>query len=159
MLVRPSVNRYNWRYAGYTHPNLAFALTTVAKIPVKKREIEFSRLTMLGLAGVCLICVTQILTLSTRDFPLVLALGSFSIALPALTAAGIMFEELIDESFVDLQSNLIATVAGILGFIGVFLGLVSVFWHFHWVIGVLFLVSSSASLVGTLCFWSRLNKS
>lgn len=124
----------------------------MAKIPVKKETTQFARLAMLGLAGVCVICVTQILTLAVLDLPVKLGLGGFAIALPLLTVAGMMHEGLLDHSLVDSRSQLILAGVAMLGCIGALWGLTFVFWHFHWVFGVLFLASSSASAVCALYF-------
>jgi hypothetical protein len=131
----------------------------VAKIPVGKEETRLTRLGMLGLAGVCVICVTQILTLSARDWSLTLALGAFSIALPALTGTGVMAEELTKESFVEMRSSFILVGVMKVGMIGAFLGLSCVFWHFHWIFGVLFVISSAVTLVSAVWFWSGLDTS
>jgi hypothetical protein len=105
---------------------------------------------MLGLAGVCIVCVTQILTLSALDVCLRLALGSFSLGLPVLTTAGLMQEGLLAHSSISSPAYWIAGFALLTGSVLAVIGLACIFWHFHWMFGVLFLISSALSFTAML---------
>lgn len=105
---------------------------------------------MLGLAGVCVICVSQILTLLTFDLALRISLGCFSVAVPLLTTVGLMNERLLDySSYDDRCEKIVFIPMGIGGFLAL-IGLTSVFCHFHWLFGLLFI---AATIVGVVAMF------
>jgi hypothetical protein len=130
---------------------------SVAIHPVKQQDAQYARVAMLGLAGVCVVCVTQILTLSKLDLCLELALGSFSLGLPVLTTAGLMQEGLLERSSITSPAFSIAGGTLLVGSLFAVSGLTFLFWHFHWVFGSLFLVSSSSCVIAMLRLHANLD--
>ncbi|HEV2842588.1 MAG TPA: hypothetical protein VGW39_14795 [Chthoniobacterales bacterium] len=114
---------------------------------VRRQDAEYSRIALLGVAGVCVVCVTQILTLPALDLCLKLALGGFSLGLPLLTGAGLMQEGLLEHPSITERAYWIAGIAMLTGYLCAVWGLLFLFWHFHWLFGLLFLVGSSVSFV------------
>lgn len=105
---------------------------------------------MLGLAGVCIVCVSQILTLPKLDVCLQLSLGGFSLGLPVLTSAGLMQEALLDHPTVSSPAYWIAGSLLLLGPLCAMFGLASLLWHFGCVFAVIFLAGSAVGFAAIL---------
>ena len=118
----------------------------------RKHANELARLEMFGLAGIGLVAVTQIATRDIVDRPLFVSLICLSVAVPQLTAAGLMFEHVTksDEEHIGLVGILVLPMA--VGVTLTIIGLAAIFWHFHWSLALAFLASSIAGAICLLRF-------
>lgn len=131
------------------YKTIALKILTLER-PIDQQQIPYIRLAMLGLGGVCFIATTQILTLPRLDNCLRTALVCFSVAIPFLITAAANYESFLGKSRFTFRCELISVFFMLFGDLLGFIGLAAIFWHFHWLAGLLFLIASAIGLSGTV---------
>jgi hypothetical protein len=108
---------------------------------INKQTAQFGRAGMLGFAGVGIICITQILTLQHLDLPLKFAVLCFGIAIPLLCASGLMQETLLELEKIEARLHGLAIAPGAIGCVIGAVGIASIFCHFSWIDGAVFIAA------------------
>ena len=99
-----------------------------------------------GLAGVSMASIAVLFTLSSLTTPQLVALCLFSLAVPILTSAGMLYALESTSLVCDPDYWLPIRLGRILAAILAFAGLEILVWNIHWLPGVLFVVSSGLAV-------------
>jgi hypothetical protein len=78
------------------------------------------------------------------------ALVAFAVAIPFLITAAANYESFLGKSLFTLRCELISVFLMLFGDLLGFIGVAAVFWHFHWLVGLSFLVASTIGIGGML---------
>jgi hypothetical protein len=119
----------------------------VRKLPVSEQRLTENRLTFLGLLGMSVIAVLQLITCDNMDNSLIVAAVAFSLAVPFLTVDAIIvhMEAVLKKTLAkDPPIQIFTQFGGVLASV---VGLNAIFWHFDWRIGVLFLLCCLLAIV------------
>jgi len=95
-----------------------------------------------GISGASLIAIIQLISLPQLSTSLKIALYSFTIAIPLLVAFIIITEEKILYQWTLRNLEQKSLTIGTIGAAFAFLGFTTIFWHFSFIVGLLFLASS-----------------
>lgn len=117
-----------------------------------KESIRFAESVTAALIGVSTVIVVQLLQLTSFDIPLKIALYSFAVSIPMLTAYFVIVWLKTDYAIlVDVWSE---TFAGVVGGGCSIVGLGAIFWHFSMPIGITFIVAGIAAF-GMVAAWGN----
>ena len=120
---------------------------------LEKFNISLNKLTLGGFIVMCLI-VLQVFGTATPDVAIYIALGSIAVAIPLLTSYFILLTSQENKFIKDKDWTIgwvIGNVVEGIGIAGSIIALDAALWHVHWLIGVIFLVST---LVAAIFFFS-----
>jgi len=122
-----------------------------------KKNLEHDRLLTAGLAGFCAVAVIELLAIEVLDNTLTISMYCFCIALPVLIMhlANISMEFQIEYKAVVSFESTIVKIASFIAFGGI----ITLFWHFSWIIGFLFLVCSISAFFIHIHFYNKLIES
>jgi hypothetical protein len=116
------------------------------------REAERRVVTIIhsAIAGASIAAVLELASRETLDPLLLVALGCFAISIPAAIALVVMSQVIYELGKQSAEAEILAqswpTPSYILAVgdqITCFLGFLAIFWHFHWIIGAVFLVATA----------------
>jgi hypothetical protein len=106
--------------------------------------------------GICTVALIQILGVTNRDAPINIALYCFAIAIPLLAVKlyAVAIESTYEITIITwyMQSISFAGIAGAI------VGILCIFWHFSWLVGITFLICGVAGVVGLFKFYYELEK-
>ena len=110
------------------------------RVSVDKKGILEDKLGVAGLLGLCIIAVIQLISIKTLNAPLWVSLCCFAVAIPLLAGYFFMLESQtrFQVSVTKWYENLIGYAGIIIGFAGI----AGLFWHFSWVVSVIFVILS-----------------
>ena len=123
------------------------------KITIHKRN---NTLISSGLIGVGVIAIVQISSINPLSKSLLVAVFCFSISIPFLAAMLWVLAQLTDDMKAPLTGYFRTLYS--FGFIFSFAGIAAVFFHFHYVVGIIFLVSSILAVVCAVVFLTRFSQ-
>jgi hypothetical protein len=109
-----------------------------------------------SLTGFIVIAVIQLLTADNRSVPLTVALILFSMALPILIFLILSAQIHLNAEMTEVTTTYSAIV--VVTILISFLGIVALFWHFHTLIGFIFLASTTLSMLMFIYYNSNEHK-
>jgi hypothetical protein len=119
-----------------------------------------------ALAGTSIAASLELASRETLTPLLLVALGCFAITIPAAIALVILSQVISEvakafDASETLESQswpLLSYVLAVADQIGCYLGFLLIFWHFHWIIGMIFLIATGFALVTTWMAGNALRK-
>jgi hypothetical protein len=111
----------------------------------RSHHLQFRQLILGSLLGIGVVSTLQMIGQPVLDTPLLVALTCFAISIPLLTcilitdAQAFRYRHMVYPLYV----NILLLLACFLSCIG----LCGIFWHFNWLIGATFLLSTALSVV------------
>jgi len=113
---------------------------------VDRKSARQERLLNSGTLGVGVVTVIQLLQLDSLDVPLWVSLVCFATSLPILSMSIFILSMELEHTRMPTKP-LGVLVSGWAGPIISFIGIAAIFWHFHYLAGVLFIVISLGALI------------
>ena len=119
-----------------------------------------------AIAGASIAATFALVTRSVLEPLLLVALGCFAVAIPSAIAMVILSQVIYDvarQNASDLATEnqywpALSYVLAVIDQIACYFGFVMVFWFFHWVVGVIFLVATVLALLTTWMAEGRMRK-
>ncbi len=107
-----------------------------------------------GLIAISLIILQDFISTGVSDIPIFISLIAFSIALPLLVGAVILYRVQVEYGYHSYSVRyVIAVVTSVLGLFCALIGIDATFWHISWIAGIVFLV---VTIVTFLIFGSAM---
>jgi len=117
---------------------------------------DIDRLTFSALIGVAVVGLLQLLQLEKLDIPLTVSLFCFAVGIPLLGVSIAIIS--LEAGYGDIHyvTPIYVDVLEVLGTLAVFIGFTTVFWHFEWLAGLVFLGLSLAGCFTFIVIYSKL---
>lgn len=114
-----------------------------------KEGIGLDFLIFAGLAGFCSFTLVQMISLSSLDTSLTVAMYAFAVALPILLMKTLNLAEIRINKY-EVRQPVFITMLEVIGIIATATGAICVFWHFSPLAGVLVIVVGAVSLFANI---------
>jgi len=121
----------------------------------EESDADKTRLMFSGLLGVSIVAVVQIVGRTELDFPLLVSLYSFAVAIPFLAA--LVWIIMVTETVPGGNAWYYGFLAAI-GSLGSLFGIGAIFWHFSKAIGAVFVVCSLLGVCVFIAFTGRVER-